>query len=241
MKKLLIVPDLHAPFHDEEAYSLMLRAASLFRPEIIVVLGDFADFYSVSSHDKSPSRKLLLEEELQTVGNCLDRLDQLGAERKVFCEGNHEWRLERYLSQKAPELFGLVSFADLLKLDSRGWQVVAYKHYAKIGKLHVTHDVGQTGAYTVHRTMHMMQANIVVGHAHRMQYMVSRSLLGDAHVAMCPGWLGDFREISYMHAARLKDWSHGFAVGWLEANGNVHLQPVPIVKGACVVAGEKFT
>jgi hypothetical protein len=45
-----------------------------------------------------------------------------------------------------------------------------------------------------------------------------------------------------MHEAKSAEWVHGFGVGYLEPqSGVVHLQPVPIVHGKCVVNGRLFT
>ena len=45
-----------------------------------------------------------------------------------------------------------------------------------------------------------------------------------------------------MHEAKASDWVKGFGIGYLEPQtGIVHLQPVPIVNGRCVVNGKLFT
>jgi len=48
----LIIPDAHIPFHDKQAYGLMLKVAQDVMPDEIVILGDYGDFNSVSGHDK---------------------------------------------------------------------------------------------------------------------------------------------------------------------------------------------
>jgi metallophosphoesterase superfamily enzyme len=46
----LIIPDCHIPNHDTRAFGLMLKVAAYLKPKHIVVLGDFADAESLSSH-----------------------------------------------------------------------------------------------------------------------------------------------------------------------------------------------
>ena len=71
VQKIFFVPDTHVPYHDDKAFKLTLKAIRKFAPDILVVLGDFADFYSVSSHDKSPDRRILLNDELKAVRKAL--------------------------------------------------------------------------------------------------------------------------------------------------------------------------
>ena len=44
--------------------------------------------------------------------------------------------LERYLMQRAPELFNMVRVEELLHLRARGWTFTPYKHHLRIGKLY---------------------------------------------------------------------------------------------------------
>jgi len=43
LERILFIPDVHRPFHDRAAWKLMLRAAKDFKPDILIILGDFAD------------------------------------------------------------------------------------------------------------------------------------------------------------------------------------------------------
>ncbi len=95
LRRVLFIPDCHIPFHDEKAWNLMLKAAREFKPDTLVVLGDFADFYSVSAHDKNPTRVSNLEYEVGIVREKRAQLDKLGATRKIFVEGClHPTRLQ---------------------------------------------------------------------------------------------------------------------------------------------------
>lgn len=242
MKKILFIPDTHVPYHDERAFSLMLKAAKAFKPDVVVIQGDFADFYSVSSHSKDPSRAQSLEEELKEVVRALDRVGSLGAKRKVFVEGNHEDRLRRYLQDTSPELASLVSTQRLLGLKKRKWEFVPYKSDIKIGKLNLTHDAGSAGRYAVHKALDTYQHCISIGHLHRMCYVVEGNAAGEYHVAASFGWLGDAKQADYMHRVKAaRDWTLGFGVGYLEEkSGTVYLVPVPIVNYTCVVEGRLY-
>lgn len=216
----------------------MLKAAQHFKPDTIVVLGDFADFYSVSSHDKSPRRAALLEDELEAVGKGLEMLGQLGASKKHFVSGNHEDRLDRYLMKHAPALWGMCNVRDVLKLKDRGWTFTPYKEHLKLGKLHITHDAGKAGLYAHYDAQRAFEGNVILGHTHRLGYAVVGNAQGKPHVGAMLGWLGDVSKVDYMHRIRaLRDWAHGFGVGYQTPDGAVHVQPVPIVNRSVVVDG----
>ncbi len=239
LRKILFIPDVHAPFHDVEAWGIMLRAATFFKPDTIVVQGDFADFYSVSAHDKHPSRVSNLEYEVGIVREKRAELDKLGATRKIFVEGNHEYRLARYLASNAPAVFKMLTVPELFELQQNGWDFVPYKSSTRLGKLHLTHDTGTAGQNAHRQSMNAFQGSVIIGHTHRMEFSVMGNADGPPQVGAMFGWLGDFKEIDYLHAIQAKrNWTHGFGLGWQEGSGVIHLQPVPIVNGACCVLGQ---
>lgn len=243
LESVLIVPDVHIPYHNVRAWNLFLAAAKDFKPKHIYIIGDFLDFYSVSSHSKDPQRANQLEAEVQAGHAALDALDKLGASNKVYIAGNHCDRLERYLQDRAPELFKFINIPDILHLKKRGWSYVPYKDDTHLGKLNLTHDVGTAGRYAVYKALDMYQHSIVTGHTHRLAYIVEGNATGkEFKVSAQFGWLGDASKVDYMHKAKVnKDWALGFGIGYLEpSTGAVYLSPVPIVKYTCVVNGKLY-
>jgi predicted phosphodiesterase len=242
VERILIVPDTHAPYHDERAWRLMLRVARTFKPQTIVHQGDFADFYAVSSHSKDPGRAKTLKDELKVVKKLRGQLDRLGAKRKVFIEGNHEDRLRRYLEDKAPELFDLFDTDSLLQLSENGWEFVPYKQHTQIGKLRLTHDTGNSGKYTTTRALEAFQHSVVIGHHHQIQYQVEGDATGKYRVGAQFGWLGDVKQVDYMQRIKaLRSWALGFGVGYRDEKTNlVYLTPVPIVNYTACVEGRIY-
>lgn len=241
MKRYLIIPDTHHPYCDMHAWSLVLKVGHLLKPHGIITMGDFVDCYSVSSHDKSPARVRVLDEEIINANERLTELQALSPKEQVFLEGNHEDRLKRYLMTHAPELFNLVKIQDLLKLKERNIKFVPYKEHTKIGKLFVTHDTGKSGKYAHLQALDAFQANVAIAHTHRVGYAIVGNAKGKAHVGCMLGWLGDIRRVDYMTKINaLRDWAHGF--GWMSetSDGNVHVQPIPIVNGRVVVEGREI-
>jgi hypothetical protein len=223
----------------------MLKVGRVLRPHIVTVIGDLADFYAVSAHSKNPERARNLEWEVEDVNKALDELDSLEASDKRFIAGNHEDRLQRYLQDKAPELFGIVNIPKLFRLKERGWQYTAYKDDTKIGKLYATHDVGSAGRHATFSALDTYQHSVVTGHTHRLQYIVEGNAVGEFKLSAQFGWLGDRTKIDYLHRASVnKNWALGFGVGYISDDGIAYMVPVPIiqVKGdyTCVVNGKLF-
>jgi predicted phosphodiesterase len=239
LEKLLFVPDSHVPYEDKKAFNLLLKAGAAFKPDRIIIIGDFADFYAVSSHSKNPNRRHDIQWEIEQVKARLKDLGRLGASRKYYVAGNHEDRLSRYLMDKAPALFNSVKIPEILNLREMGWEYTEYKDSLALGKLNITHDTGNCGPYAHYRAQEVFQGNVVIGHTHRLGYAVVGNAKGKPHVGAMLGWLGDFNQVDYMHKVQaLRSWAHGFGIGYMEPNGIVHVQPVPIVEGKVIIEGK---
>lgn len=246
--KALLIPDVHAPYHHAKAWSCTLEVVAGWRPDVIVQVGDFNSFDSVSSHDHDPRHVLTLEEELAGANAALDQLDRAarrgGVARgnKWMLEGNHETRLDRYALRLAPELRPFVDWRDALKLDRRGWRTLPYKSSLELGKLRITHDVGRAGVNAARQSLLDTGYNVAFGHTHRLQVVYQGQLSGERHVGATLGWLGDHNKIDYRHRDLVKrDWQHGLGVAHFLASGEFWLQAVPIVRGRCVIDGAVYS
>ncbi len=234
----LLIPDCHHPNVDPKAWGLVLRAAAELQPDTVVVLGDFLDGESVSLHEPDEVGGVDLEAELESVNAALDQLDAIGASTRVYLEGNHEQRLSRYIARKAPALWRTMRLPDLLRLKERGWQWVPYRTSYRLGRVHLTHDTGSAGLNAHRSSAKAFMGSAVIGHTHRMAYEVTGRFQGKPYLGAMLGWLGDAKKAArYIHEAKSAEWVHGFGFAVLDADGYVHLQPVPIVGGRACVAG----
>jgi len=238
VKRILFIPDTHRPYHDHGAHKLMLKVGRrLFKgvapkDRIVVILGDYADFAKVSFHTKNPLHRMSYADEVKDVNVGLDEIDELGAGRKVFVEGNHCFRLARHIADKTPEFYGLpgMTVPELFNLKTRGWEFVPYMNHIKIGKLYVTHEEGNAGPLAAQKARDTFEHNVVIGHNHTMASFYRGNAVGESRFGMSFGWLGDFK-------AKASRWQHGVGVGLMENNGNVHLHGVPFIEGkACVLS-----
>lgn len=231
LRKVAFLPDCHRPYHSVHAWHLFIRCMEWWKPDTLVVLGDLADFYMLSRFSKDPKR-VDFEAEVEDVNGALDQLDRLGASQKIFLEGNHEYRLVRYLQDKAPQLFGAVTVDKLFKLSERGYVVVPYKESLQIGKLWLTHDVGVAGRYSVFRAADTFQHPVALAHTHRVVYVVEGNATGEAFPAVQFGWMGDIEQVDYVHKVKARrEWSLAFGTGMLDTdNGHIFMQVHPLVQ-----------
>lgn len=245
LKRILLMPDLHAPYQDELAFDCFLRAAKGWRPHVCVCLGDFGDCNAISSHPKDPRRIQPWALEKAGIRAARARLDRAlkagGCREKFFLQGNHDTRIDRYIHSTAPEMAGEIDWTEVYDLNKSGWIVTPYKESLQIGHLRMTHDVGRSGVNAARQTLNDVGENIAFGHTHRIQVVYQGTVAGRALVGATLGWLGDPEAIDYRHRDSVRrDSSHGFGVVHMRPDGVFWLQAIRIIEGACVVDGVEY-
>lgn len=242
MSVTIVVPDLHAPYHDEKVWRTILNAIKSVKPDCVVIIGDFADCYAVSSFPKSPLRKQDLRYEIDQARKELYRLIRVSDCELWYLEGNHEFRLERYLCQRAPELYGLVSAKSLMLDGTRDVQWVPYRSHVKLGKTVYMHDCGHAGVYAGRHTLAAVGHNVVFGHTHRGGIVTDGTHDGKRHFSLNVGWAGNLKEADYMYQIKMKDWLHGFGVVQTDdSTGLVWPSFVPVMSGKAFVLGKEIS
>jgi len=115
------------------------------RPNVIICLGDFADMASLSSYDvgKRSFEGRRLQKDIDAVQRGMDRLITPIVKlprynpRLVFCEGNHEERLER-LTESDPKLHGFVGLRSL-GYEIYGWKIYPFLKPVRINGVNYSH------------------------------------------------------------------------------------------------------
>lgn len=224
----------------------MMQVLSDLRPSEVVILGDYADFYCVSSHKKDPRVFNLLTEEVEDVHVGLDELDKILPDaQKVYIEGNHEYRLERYLIDSAPALFGVTDTEHVLKLAGRpGWKFIPYgpnQSYRVMGSHLVARH--EPLATTAKATASKALCSLVYGHIHTIEESHIVGLDGTNYVTFSVGWLGDIRKDKIFNYVKNHwQWQLGFGLVWIDpATRYFYHQKIHILDNyTCVVNGKKY-
>ena len=214
-----------------------------WKPDFVVILGDFFDGYAVSQHRKDPSRRAHIVDEIREAQKLLSLFDD--CKEKYFIEGNHEWRLPRYLMDFAPEAYELLiaeTDNDLFGVKRSGWHVTPYMETLQLGKLNITHDLDKAGETAINDAMASFMDNVIIGHTHLLRYVVKGTAFGVPHLGASFGWLGDVEKIDYRHRVKAhRDYVQGFGtIRMHPETGYAYVTPVPIFKNSCCVEGCVF-
>lgn len=238
----LFVPDTHTPWHDVKAWKVLLDFAHDFKPNEIVVLGDFFDIAVCSDFAKDPTRvPQLLSEETGPGSELLeDLLLTAETEKLVFLEGNHEARIRRYVSERAPAFANRFSTKELLQLPAK-------THFVPYGVGAIYRMPGWVAThgsiFNKHVAWSMLQAfgcNVIFGHVHRYQHYTSRNVEAQVLQAITPGWLGDVEKAGAYQRDAVSQWNHGFAFAGWRRNGTAFMQGVLIQDGEAVVGNKLY-
>lgn len=160
--KHMVIPDVQVKPGQDFTFLRHVGAYIVEKqPDVIIQIGDWCDFESLSSYDKGKKSswgkayKKDLEAHHQAMRALLGPLREYNKRqlelglpiyrpRMVFTKGNHEHRCERIVEEN-PEFDGLVS-SDDLDMESYGWEVypflevvnihgVCYSHYFTSGAM----------------------------------------------------------------------------------------------------------
>lgn len=236
MKKVLVLSDEHYPYHDEKVIALVYKFAKYFKPDIIVEAGDLLDFMPISRFTKDPLDRHSLEEELELARNHLKKFRNL-TKRMIFTEGNHEYRLQKYISDNARELALLtdgkkrvLTLSTLLALPEIKVKFVPMQgkeSYVKLNDLLIGHfNIARIhSCYSAKAILERKGISLVTGHTHRLGTHYKTDLRGSL-VAVENGCLCNLKP-SYV---RNPNWQHGFTVVYLSKGGHrFQAYNIPIV------------
>lgn len=232
--KVLILSDIHIPYHDEVAVNAALAHGKKKKPDVIILNGDIGDFYGVSRHDKDPRRSLA--DELDAIRQFLFHLrKQFPTSRILYKIGNHEARMEMFLVKNAPVLLGVSDFElpVLLKFDELNIELVPSLTLIRLGNLPIYHGhelpQGMSSPVNPARGIWMrVQESLICGHWHRTsEHTESTGLNKRLSSCWSTGCLCDLTP----DYAIVNRWNHGFAWVETQADGNYEVTNHKIING----------
>lgn len=227
--KILLINDVHIPYHDRNAVLTALTYGREQGIDTVYMNGDILDFYSVSRWSKNPD-KPLMRREVQLAQNFFAGLRKMFPKAKmIFKSGNHEYRFDRYIMDVAPGLFGLDGFniPSILKLADYDIDYVDDKTITIAGELNILHGHEvRFGGVNVARSMYMKAStNVIFGHFHVSQEYTQRSLNGKLHGCWAIGSLCDLKPDYHP----INNWNHGFAIITVNEDGTFEVESKKII------------
>lgn len=232
-KKTLLLPDVHVPYHSIEALNTCLSYGLEYKPDCILLYGDFIDMYQVSYFGKDPDMRSV-KGEIELTKQLLNKIVELFPKTAIVWQfGNHEDRYDKYLMQNAPALYNL----DEMRLDFlfRDYNITFVKHKRriKIGKLDIIHghELGRGIFSPVNpaRGLWLRTGKTsMCGHSHRTSEHTETRLNGDIVSCWSAGCLCNLNP-DYSPYSK---WNHGFTtVDLVDKIGNFKVDNYRIYKG----------
>lgn len=207
-----ILSDIHIPSHDDEAVGIALEYFYKHGITNLVLNGDILDCYQVSDHVKDPTEPQI-KAEFDCLRPWLRFLQQKGF-TIVYKLGNHEERLERFLQQKAPALFGWEILSWDALIATPGVTVVDNKRIIQAGKLSIIHghEFGRQAVFNPVNPARgyfiRAKASVLGGDKHQSSEHIESDINGRVMGAWSTGCLCDLHP-KYLPINR---WNLGFAV-----------------------------
>ena len=220
-KTYAILSDLQGHKVDRWAWGATLSALKALRPDVVVLAGDIVDYDDISSYRKLPEKRVRLDKECRFVRQrILEPLRAAVGKRTgvVYLEGNHEDRLQRYLADKAPELWGtMADTPTLLQLDSFGVDWMGRTPYWINSHLVVVHGhvVRKWSGHTARALVTEYKCSVIHGHCHRMGTYYESGANGREWVGIENGHMMDMRTATYV--AGVPNWQAGWT--WVTDHG----------------------
>ncbi len=175
---ILVIPDLHAPYHHPDALDFLAAVAARYRPTRVINLGDETDSHALSMHDSDPN----LDSAGAELTKARELLRRLAAMFPVMdvCHSNHGSLIYRRAFKSGIPVEYIKSYRDILFPDGGGadWE---WKEQVRVvlpngQSAQFQHQcVGDFMATAAHE-----RCNIVLGHEHskfKIEYRASKASL----------------------------------------------------------------
>lgn len=246
MLKVLVIFDCHRPWHNRKAYALMLTVAAALGIDTIVIIGDYGDIYWLSRHEKHPMVRKMFEDEIKDIASGIDELDQIfPLAKKVYIEGNHEFRLTSYLTERAQEIFNFVTFKKLVGLEDRpNWTWVPWGPEQRW-------RLGESDLWFRHRppatnprnALKEAGTSLIYGDVHKIEEAHKTQLDGRRIFTACGGWMGDdAKDEIFGYVKNWNQWQLGFSLVYMDPKTwETYYQNIHIHRNiTCMVNGKLY-
>jgi predicted phosphodiesterase len=221
-KRVLVINDVHIPYHSIQAITAAFDYAKKEKPDAVFVNGDMIDNHQLSYFLKDP-RKKNFAVELAILKDFFERLQKVFKCKIYYKFGNHEERYESYLFQKAKELVGVeeFEFENIIKARAQGIEIVKDKRLVVMNGLPFVHghEFGRMVFSPVNagRGLFLQAINSAVkGDCHTTSEHVQPNIFGKIFTTWSVGCLCGL----HPKWLPINKWNTGFALVDLDKNGS---------------------
>lgn len=196
---ILVIADTQCKSEEDLEYMLWIgHYINEKRPDVIVHIGDHYDFPSLSSYDKGKAsaegKRLYKDIEAGNTGfeflNLEMSKDTTYNPRKIFCCGNHENRLDRYVEDN-PELIGTLG-VDKLPFEKYGWEVYPFLKPVEVEGIFFVHFLanpmnGKPYGGNAMNILKTVGRSFVVGHKQCLDIAIRPTIDGKQQIGIVNG------------------------------------------------------
>ncbi len=176
--------DSHNPYQDKLTVDLIEKFLRDVEFHYLLYGGDINDFYAISKFDKNPTRIDRLQADIDDTKSMFDRHSRIfpDAEKRLM-DGNHEYRLQRFLWSSAVPLASLecLTIPELFKLSDFNIGHIPYEQGLMINSsfLALHGDIASVhSGYTAKRMYEKHGGCGIAGHCHRGGSFYKRDRFG---------------------------------------------------------------
>lgn len=217
VRKQVSIYDAHVPFHDKATWRACLQLIADEQPDEVILVGDFLDVSSMSSHTPGGWEIGKLSTEVQAGKEAIAELrEAAGDARIVYLEGNHESRPRRLAMVRLSQIADLVALDQLLGLREQGIEWHPEGKEVRRGDLHFVHGYWVGENHAKKHLSKLLWPGIVYGHTHRPQMYSMAD--GDNRVRVAYG-MPCMCELS-------AEWMRGQPTGWVNGFGISYVDSV---------------
>jgi len=231
---ILLISDLHIPYHNIEAVTMALDYGKKEKVNTIFINGDLIDNHQISKFESDP-KKRSVKQEFDATREFLVQLRKSFPKASIYwLKGNHCIRWEKFLYSKVREIWNDDYFflEERLQLNSVGVKILDDKVLVKAGKLSITHGHHIfKGAFTPVNPSRgaflRAKQSLIVGHLHRPSHHPETDL--DGKIISC--WsTGCLCELRADYSPLVGNTMHGFAHLQIADDGDYTVKNYSIIK-----------
>jgi UDP-2,3-diacylglucosamine pyrophosphatase LpxH len=242
-ERIAYISDLHIPFQDDAAVDVACGVIRDYRPQMLLIAGDYFDFYSISDHDREPGRCDTIQDEFDSAKPTTEKIeDAAGDAVTLFLKGNHEERIDR-IQRRNPGIFKLRSLELAIAADlPKSWHYYGNQVRVKCGPLTMLHgDLRNRGTSSKHAAAGMLaklRTSCLFGHLHRFQSFFETGDDGTVRGGFANGHLCDVSQARYITSP---DWQAGLSLIDFDWSLNIFkVHPQMIVRNATIFNGKTY-
>ena len=191
-RSILVIPDTHIPYEHRDALAFLTKVKKQYNPDLVIHIGDVADFHAMSMHDHypdlpSPAEELrLAQEKLKDWVKLFPNLN--------ICLGNHDELPIRRARKCGIPTEMVKDLSTILQLP-KTW---SFHPEYRVGEIMFVHGLSSVvGKLSKNRGL-----SIVQGHYHTKFYIFHWSSPDKLFFDMGTGCLIDDRKLAFLYNKR---------------------------------------